>query len=50
MTGKGFRAIKRGVDLKLAKNGPSEFSEGRDHERRQDTVCSVDGFFAVVVI
>jgi len=42
--------MKRGVDLKSAKNDPSDFSEGRDHECRQDTVCPVDGFSAVVDI
>ena len=50
MTDEAFRAIKRGVDLKSAKNDPSSFSEGRDHECRQDTVCPVDGFSAVVDI
>ena len=50
MTDVTFRAMRGGVDLKLAKNGPSKFSEGCDHEHRQDTVCPVDGFSAVVDI
>ena len=45
-----FRAMKCGVDLKSAKNDPSKFSEGCDHECRQDTVFPVDGFPAVVDI
>jgi hypothetical protein len=50
MTDGAFRAKRCGVDLKSAKNGPSEFSEGYCHERRQDTVFPVDGFPAVVDI
>jgi len=44
MTDVTFRAMRGGVDLKLAKNGPSKFSEGCDHEHRQDTVAQLMDF------
>ena len=50
MTDEVFRAMKGGVDLKSAKNDPSNFSEGCDHKCLQDTVCAVDGFSAIVEI